>query len=460
MGFKVNLYSISKRDNSTKRPSGEGKVYNDCIMKHGCGILNPTMSFDMGLSTDPSQYNYAYISEFNRYYFIDEWYFDNALWTAQMKVDVLATYKNEIGQSSLYVLRSSAEYDGAVSDQLYPCKTGCSYSSTTKTNPWTGTSFVIGIINRNASFGSIEYYVVDRNTLSGIATYLMDPANIITTANGFNFDDFSQALQLSLVDPMQYIKTCMMMPVNAGDYSDLPGDASIYCYNWRVGSLYGRPLYSQTRIYKSYSFAIPKHPDTNSRGNYVNSSPYTSLTLTMPPYGCIEIDTSITCNASTLDVNVEVDPITGLGILVISCNGIVLNRIESQIGVPISLASVSGGMFGALGNMVGGGIANGGAIGNFFDTIGNGITAKSTRAQTLGSTGSFVSNRGTFRLDAQFFRPVADDIAHNGRPLCQKRTLSTLPGYQLIQDGDVTITGTSVEDAKIRSYLEGGYYYE
>lgn len=470
MAFNVNLYSLEKRDNSTKRPTGNGTQYS-CVMKHGCGILNPSISLDLGLSSDPSQYNYAYIPAFERYYFIEEWYFEERLWTATMKVDVLATYKDEIGSASLYVLRSASAYDGDISDMLYPDKTGCSFSSDTKTNPWTGTSFVVGIINRNASFGSLEYYVVDRATFSAIATYLMDPANVINTTNGFNLTDASEALQLALVDPMQYIKTCMMIPVDAGDYTNLAGDTGIYCFNWRVGSQYGRPLYSRTRIYKSYSFTIPKHPDTNARGNYVNSAPHTSLTLTMPPYGCIEIDTSVTCNATTLDVDVEIDPITGLGILVITCNGIVLNRIESQIGVPISLSSVSGGVGGLAGQAVsafgavGAGVA--GAIpgiadfaNNVANSIGSGITAKCTRAQTLGSTGSFVSNRGDFRLDAQFFRPVNDDIVHNGRPLCQVRQLSTLTGYQLIQDGDVTINGTATEDSMIRNYLEGGFYYE
>ena len=55
---------------------------------------------------------------------------------------------------------------------------------------------------------------------------------------------------------------------------------------------------------------------------------------------------------------------------------------------------------------------------------------------------------------------VDDDNTHNGRPLCDVRTISTLSGYMLIQDGDVTITGTSAEDSLIRSYLETGFYYE
>ena len=100
MGFTVNLYTLSKRDNSTKRPTGNGTQFS-CIIKSGSGILHPTISLDLGKTNDPSQYNYAYIPDFDRYYFIEEWYFDRALWTASLKVDVLATYKTEIGNSNL-----------------------------------------------------------------------------------------------------------------------------------------------------------------------------------------------------------------------------------------------------------------------------------------------------------------------------------------------------------------------
>ena len=92
--------------------------------------------------------------------------------------------------------------------------------------------------------------------------------------------------------------------------------------------------------------------------------------------------------------------------------------------------------------------------------IGNAIESIMPRAQTIGSTGSFVSNRGDFRLDYQFMRPVDDDNTHNGRPLCDVRQISSLSGYMLVQDGDVAINGTSAEDAAVRNYLEGGFYYE
>ena len=467
MGFAVNLYTISKRDNSTKRPTGSGTSYS-CVMKHGSGILRPSITLNLGLSNDPSQYNYAYIPAFERYYFIEEWYFEDALWTATLKVDVLATYKTEIGNSSLYVMRAAAESNGAITDLLYPAKTGCDFASDTKTNPWNSSSFIIGVVSENASMGSLKYYAVGSGQLAVICASLMDAESLITAANGFNLTDASQALQLSLVDPIQYIKTCVMLPVAYTDLVDLGASEQVKVFNFDV-TVQGIVINPNTRVAKSFTFDIQKHPDTNSRGNYVNSAPFTNITLTIPPFGCIDIDTSVTCNASTLSVNVDIDPVTGKGVLVVSCNGIILNRLESQIGVPISLSSVTrdyvgaatsaaGAVGGAIGGFAAGGI--GGAALGAASGIGNAIQSLMPRAQTVGSTGAFVSNRGQFKLDHQFFRPIADDNTHNGRPLCAVRQINTLSGYMIIQDGDVPINGTSTEDREIRAYLEGGFYYE
>ena len=472
MSFKVNLYTLSKRDNSTKQPTGTGTEY-DCILKDGCGILHPSIKLDIGLASDPSNYNYAYISDFGRYYFIEEWFFEGRLWTATMSVDVLATYKSNIGSANLYILRAAGAHNGNIIDTLYPAKTGCSFASDTKSNPWNTTGlFIVGIVTADAAFGSLNYYAMDAGELAILCAALTDPTTIIDSAYDFDLMDASAGLQLSLVDPIQYIKTCVWLPVAESDITNLGTGQTLTVYRWSAST--GKKVYPTSRINKSYSFTIQSHPDTSGRGNYVNSKPFTNITLTMPPFGCIDIDSSVTCNASTLGVDVELDPINGKGILVVSCNGIVLNRLEAQIGVPISLSSVTRDYIGAASAAAG---AIGGAVSGFMGAatglggvasgilgaasgIGNAVESLMPRANTIGTTGTFAANHGDFRLDFQFFRPVDDDNTHNGRPLCDVRQISNLSGYILVQDGDIATNGTAAEDAKIRQYLETGFYYE
>ena len=457
MGFTVNLYTLSKRDNSTKRPTGNGTSFS-CIIKSGSGILHPTITLDLGKTSDPSQYNYAYIPNFDRYYFIEEWFFDRALWTASLKVDVLATYKTEIGNSNLYVMRCASENDGNIIDTLYPAKSGCSFASDSKTNPWTqGMTYVVGIISKSATCGSQTHYGLLRSAFTGLCSWLL--SDVVTEDRGFSWDDCSQELQRSLVDPLQYIKTCVLLPVPIGDTHGTAG-ATVNVYGWASNTT-GKVLTENDAIVKSYSFTIQKHPDTASRGNYVNSAPFTAITLTVPPFGSFDIDTSVSCNASTVNVTIRIDQVTGKGTMTVECNGIILNRIESQIGIPISMSSVTRDFLGTASNV-------GGAIGNFLtgdvvgglSGIGNAIQSLQARSNTIGTTGSYGSLLGDFKLDHQFFRPIADDNTHNGRPLCAKRTLNTLSGYMIVQDGDVAINGTSTEDAEVRNYLETGFYYE
>ena len=464
MSFKVQLYTLSKRDNSTKQPTGTPVEY-DCILKDGCSIFTPAIKLDLGLASDPSVYNYAYIPAFGRYYFIEDWFFTDRLWIANMRVDVLATYKTQIGNSSLYVLRAAGDHDGSIIDTLYPAKTGCSYAHDTKSNPWQSSCFIVGVVSADASFGSMEYYAMTAGELRSMCLALTDPATIIDSVYDFDINELSTGLQLALVDPIQYVKSCIMLPVSKGDITNLGSGQTVKACRFDAGT--GNKVYPTSRIANSYSFSIQKHPDTNARGNYVNSKPFTNITLTIPPWGCIDIDTSVTANASTLSVEVEVDPISGKGVLVVKANNIVLNRLEAQVGVPISLSSVTRDYIGAATSALGavGGAVSGfmGNIGGFIGAasgVGNAVESLMPRAQTIGTTGSFVSNRGEFRLDHQFFRPVPDDNTHNGRPLCQVRQLNTLSGYMLIQDGDVTIAGTASEDSKIRNYLETGFYYE
>ena len=107
--LSVTLYEFKKRENSTKRPdSTVTQITHNAVLKMPTSLLRPEITFDFGLKGNPSYYNYAYISDLgNRYYFIRDWTVgDGHLWTAHLEVDVLASWKNSIGNSTQYVTRS------------------------------------------------------------------------------------------------------------------------------------------------------------------------------------------------------------------------------------------------------------------------------------------------------------------------------------------------------------------
>lgn len=486
MAFYVRLYTLSKRENSTKRPEGDGNLQR-CILRRGSSLMTPVLEFDFGTDTDsnPIGYNYCYIPQFERYFFIEDWTFSGALWIASCICDVLATYKTEIGATSLYILRASAASDGAITDTLYPAKTGCTFDTSTASTPWTlsGGVYCCGVIDGDPSFGSISYLLVSGSTMNSVVAAMMSDSWL--GSNGFQSADFSFALQKSIVNPLQYLVSCVYLPFAAtggSAHTFKPGG-----YQITIGSGLGTTAISPgaTTYTITRSLSIPKHPQAASRGAYLNQAPYSVYTLTIPPFGCIDLDSTVLRNASSVTCEVSVDLPTGLGILTVTCNGIVLNRLEANVGVPVQLSQVSrdyvggitsalSGIAGAVGSMAmpGLGAATGaaatamkvggaaGAAGAGTSAIGNAVSALTPRAQSVGSGGSYAQLEKTWRLDAQFFPMVDDDNAHNGRPYCKMATPASLGGYLLVQDADVSIAGTASEDARIRDYLQTGFYYE
>lgn len=467
MSFNVRFWTFTKKYNSTKRPVTENGTLYNCVIKDGSSVVNPKIELNLGMSENPSAFNYCRIAGFNRYYYIREWSFDKGLWTATLATDVLATYKDEIGAASLYMLRASAEHNGRVVDNLYPCKVNCNFDSTVLSLPYTAGCYVVGVVSGMAGqFGSITYYVLDQANVTKLVKALIE--DVIDTSNGFNASDASYALQQSIVDPIQYIKSCIWIPFDASDIVTIPLTIDLEVYGWKFPGVSGQLLMS-TRVQKTYTIATKKHPDTNARGNYVNAAPYTKATLNFAPFGTIEIDTTVICDVSQIRVDLDVDTMNGQGVLRVYANDILLNELKTQVAVPVQLTQITrdylgaaqsaiGGVAGAVGSALSGNVA--GAITSAISGIGDSIRAMVPRSQTIGSNGAFSNLLYPPRLDFQFFRPVDDDNAHNGRPLCAIRQVAALGGYMLVQDGDVPIAGTQGEGDAVKALLEGGFYYE
>lgn len=63
-------------------------------LKQESSVINPTIIMEI---ENPSSFNYMYIPEFNRYYYIDDVVsIRNGLWRISGKVDVLNSFKNYI----------------------------------------------------------------------------------------------------------------------------------------------------------------------------------------------------------------------------------------------------------------------------------------------------------------------------------------------------------------------------
>ena len=90
-----------------------------------------------------------------------------------------------------------------------------------------------------------------------------------------------------------------------------------------------------------------------------------------------------------------------------------------------------------------------------------------TKAQIIGYQGTMsayytdavIVNR--LFLSAQFLYPANPDMPHKGRPLCQIKQLSTLSGFCLCANADISIMGaTASELTAIKQFMLSGFYIE
>ena len=115
--MQINLYTFSKRLNSTLQPSGNGTAVN-VTLKEGASIYSP--SFILNTAEAPVS---NYLKWADRYYYInDNVYLNKGLYQIDCSMDVLATFKAQIRATSAFVLYSSSSYNTDIPDQRLSTK--------------------------------------------------------------------------------------------------------------------------------------------------------------------------------------------------------------------------------------------------------------------------------------------------------------------------------------------------
>lgn len=453
MSFKVKLYTFSKKVNSTAQPTG-GTDY-DCFIKSPSSIMNPVIE----LNVNPMAFNYAYISDFKRYYFINDIRFDKGLWICSLNVDVLATYKTAIGSSSTYILRAANAQNEYLIDNAFPLTGNVTYDSTI---------FESGI---GTSYNS-GYYIVTTTgdqAANGKTTYQLSPANfsalvnaLFTTANGLSWGDLTQGVINSIMNPIEYISSVIWSPTSF----TTSGTAQIYCGLWPsgvTGDLVTNIL--QT----SYTVDIPKHPQAATYGKYCNLAPYTHYDLDLGFCGTIPLDTSMLVDVSQILVSIHRDTLTGIAIVegrTVTLNDqMQLFKVTAPYGVPIPMTQVSSNVgpviqnaiaaagSAAAGDVIGAVINTAGFLGNFQEALTGNVT-------NSGAQGSIAGHKVAKRLFSRFYEIAPRDTANMGKPYCTMATPSSLSGYMKCANAHVAISGTSAENSMVNSYMEAGFYYE
>lgn len=494
----LNLYKqFAKKENSTKQPTNQTLTLGiQGVLKEPCSIMTPVVKIER-LTNDamPFDYTYARWVEADRYYFIEDWVWQDGLWEVHMKEDVLATFKTQIGAETEYVLRtdSTTNYNGEITDTTYPCTTDFEtkeyYATSVFTSDLTVGCYIVGIISggQTDAVGAITYYIMSSSEFGALKEKLFSDDNleimgIIDSSGQALVTDLSQEVLKTLYNPYQYIASCMWFPFPKSAISNKTSVSSIKI-GWWAYPLSGDRLYAQVLEFGEL-LPLHAHPQSSTRGSYLNYAPYTKRTL-IGRFGTLAIDSSYFLMSDNLGISYFVDLITGQcrmtarkeyyeGSLLRSD---VIAERHFLLAVPIQIAqvgtdylgtavqavgTVSSAVGGAVSGFASGGIAGaiGGAIAGSASGIYNTIQSAMPIVETTGSNGSFLAPSTNTCLLEHYLKIVDEDIHHRGRPLCELRQLNTLSGFILCAEGELDISCYDNERKEIVKYLTNGFFWE
>lgn len=208
--LNITFYKFNKNENSTKIVNVDGEAFQ-CVLIEPTDIINPRIALTHG---NPTTYNYAHIPIFNRYYFVNNWSWSGGRWVALLNVDVLASFKEEIGHSRQYVVRSASQSDGAIIDTLYPTKANPTNTFSIAENPFVTSLaqglFIVGIVNGDTSaVGCVSYYAFTSSAFRSFCNHMLGTGTWMF--NGI--EEIGEELTKVLFNPFQYVASCMWLPV-------------------------------------------------------------------------------------------------------------------------------------------------------------------------------------------------------------------------------------------------------
>lgn len=494
---------FTKKKNSTKRPpENQTKITLTGTLKDNCSVMNPTIRINRPTGdVVPQGFTYAYIASFNRYYFVSDWTWITPFWECSMAVDVLASWRTQIGSQTEYILRADTTddtvYNPWICDVMYPATSYFTKAQTLFPNypfsaAYTGGvaagTFILGIISGDTSsnaVGAISYYAMTAAQFATLKGVLFGNANLVAMGLA-EYDpnnpgsiiatvtDMSLEMTKAMYNPYQYIASCMWFPISVSDIDSKVSISSIKIGWWSYPA--SGYLVNAQYIQFGQHATPPAHPQAATRGKYLNYAPYTRRKL-IGVAGEQPIDCSYIGEHDNIALTWNVDLISGQCRLDVfaynseqqeATNYRIMQR-DFLIGVPIQLAQIATDYLGVTVAAVdtAAGVLSaarhldpGAALSATANGVYNTLNASMPQLATSGANGSFLVVNNGIGLISEFVYPVNEDVHHKGRPVCQLKQINTLSGFILCAEGEFDISCMNEERDMISNYLTSGFFWE
>ena len=458
MAHTIYAGKISKRRNSTLRPTLTASF--NVLLKTPTSIHAPT--FTISAAT----FDYNYLKWGNHYYYVtDVVSRNNNLWDVSAVTDSLATYRDDILNSSQLVTRNANTYQPNLADNRYPALNGSTMENeliSTWDSPINSTgTYVVGVVNDDAT-GGVKYYSFGAGgtRFKSFMEYLFGDDWL----DG-NIQEIPKSIQKELINPFQYVVSCQWYPLSiAGD------DGLIKFGYWLSDAQAGKLTESDRIVTMEATSTIPRHPQQTTHGIGMNGAPYSQYMLDCWCFGQIPIDPQPFVANNAIGLRIMVDIFTGAATLTVSNSaGKIVAKVSNQFGVPIQLSQITQSVVNPVASALTGGISfvgglvSGNVVGGVMGAasgVMSAIDSAFPQLQTSGAIGSKIAYQATPSITAKFYRLPTLAPQKVGRPLYEQRTLSTLSGFTMCENVDLSTSASPEEKDEIIDYMTSGFFIE
>lgn len=463
----ITLYSFSKRANSTKRPSGGVTVSG--YLREGADLRSPSFILKIPPDQLSTYMSYNYAQVLGQYYYVGDMINRSATeWELPMTLDELATFKNEILNTTAFVLYSTSDFDKMINDtrlDVRPVRRIYKYLDRPSSTFDVGNMYVLVIYDNNGiTPGSA--FLLSETQMSKVIENLNNPSIMGAIAefiHGSALDAFIG---------------CRCYNVNVASFSKVSSASDIYMAGTNVGQ--GMPVSMTLETPSSGVVSrITGEFDLSSIGIDDFRAIYEREYLISVPFcGTYHLDPMLVQNHRYIQYMMSMDVISGeVAVTILASNtskasgsiskaSTVLQRVGGKCGrdVPLGKDQMNRGLV-VTGLASVAGVASGNPLlaSGVASVIGGNITQTIVNGGIGGSCASNMQMDNYFILDVMQkqteFEPEA--IAPiQGRPCYNIKRIGDLSGY--VQTSGASVSAAAPKDilSTLNSALDAGIYVE
>lgn len=449
---EIVLYNFSKRKNSTKRPTRQGTEL-PCLLKITTTFQSPTFILQRPMN-DMLQFNYCKWAD--HYYFIDSTTSINAGQTEiTCTEDVLATYKNEIGEYTCFIERSNHQ-DPLLDDPLYLPTEDWQKQDTIVAQPLN--VFVNGYagnyIMRVVGAAGVETYYVTEKQLGLVVKFMY-------TADNFQ-ELIENATTKFLFDPAKYIIDLKWLPFRSTNFSSMLNAVNLGYWNSGVQALLIGGASNSPVVHFSYNLELTNPLYSNTDFRFYNGN-FSRYFVQLPCIGVIPVDITKTNNGQLI-ADYYFDAYSGISDVWLKSGSSVIGHYQCQMAVPVNIAGANvnigdaliGGLSTVSSAMTGNALGVSSGVLNTTQSI---LSPEVTSIGSIGSVGGILNN-----LDASVICYTRMSTEPNGTGEGyadgNSRKISTCSGYLRCRNASIEISGFTGDQEAVNNYLNSGFYYE